>query len=197
MTVPFRISIKPSRSIRVFFRAFDNLGIAHSKKGEYDLAIEDFTQAIKLNRKYAGPFQGRGEAYAHKGEYDLAIPDFDQAIKLDPDYAEAFYNRGLAHFQMHRYDRAILGYEQAIKLRPDFAEAFYNLGYAHYQAHLPYRASRTLTGSSSSGRISPTPSKSAVLLNGRSAISKVPRMTPPGQSSFGDDAKATAIRCRH
>jgi tetratricopeptide (TPR) repeat protein len=80
-------------------------GIAYASKGQYDLAIQDYEQAIKLNPSLAGVGLGgyrievynqRGKAFAKKERYDNAIHDFNQVIGLDPKNAEAFYNRGIA-----------------------------------------------------------------------------------------------------
>src|SRR5256714_6702428 len=73
--------------------AYNNRGNAYTAKGEYDRAVQDYDQSIKLNPNYARGFNNRGVAYQKKGEYDRAIEDFDASIKLDPDYASAFANR--------------------------------------------------------------------------------------------------------
>jgi tetratricopeptide (TPR) repeat protein len=75
-------------------RAFSSRGLAYARKGQYDHAIEDFDQAIRLNPNDAVAFSNRGAAYARRGQPDRAIEDYDQAIRLNPDYATAFYNRG-------------------------------------------------------------------------------------------------------
>ena len=56
--------------------------MAHSEKGECDLAIADFNKAIELNPEDAEAHSNRGIAYADKGEHDLAIADLDQAERL-------------------------------------------------------------------------------------------------------------------
>jgi tetratricopeptide (TPR) repeat protein len=75
-------------------KAFGNRGNAYFGKGQYDRAIEDYDQAIRLNPNYAFAFHGRGLAYAFKGQYDRAIEDYDQAIRIIPNFADAFVNRG-------------------------------------------------------------------------------------------------------
>ena len=73
------------------------VALAYDEKGEYDRAIADYTEAIRIKPDYAEAYRNRGVAYAEKGEYDRAIADYTEAIRLKPDYAEAYYNRGIAY----------------------------------------------------------------------------------------------------
>src|SRR5713101_3108249 len=52
--------------------AFYGRGLAYSYKGDYDHAIQDYNQALRLNPNSAVAFYGRGWAYEHKGDYDHA-----------------------------------------------------------------------------------------------------------------------------
>jgi tetratricopeptide (TPR) repeat protein len=105
--------------------AFNTRGIGYRLKGEYDRAIGDYNQAIRINAKFAAAYNNRAIAYDTKGDYDRAIADYEQAIKLKPS-AETYFNRGNAHLGKSHYDHAIDDYNQAIKLKPDFAAAFDN-----------------------------------------------------------------------
>jgi tetratricopeptide (TPR) repeat protein len=105
--------------------AFNNRGLAYRLKGDYDRAIADYAQAIKLNGKFAAAFNNRGVAYDKKGDYDRAIADFDQAIKLKAT-TETYFNRGNAYLSKSQYASAIDDYNQALKLKGDFAAALDN-----------------------------------------------------------------------
>src|SRR5215475_14574047 len=72
--------------------AFNNRGAGYRLKGDYDRAIADYNQAIKLKPSAEGYFN-RGNAQLGKGHYDRAIDDYNQAIKLKADFAPAFDNR--------------------------------------------------------------------------------------------------------
>ena len=72
----------------------ERFGGAVRSKGDFDRAIADCTQAIRLNPKNAYPYCERGLAYAGKSDDDSAIADFTQAIQLEPKDAHAYYWRG-------------------------------------------------------------------------------------------------------
>ena len=115
-------------------RAFNNRGNAYADKEEYDRAIEDYNQAIHLNRSYAIAFDNRGTAYTAKEQYARAIQDHDQAIRLSPTHAKAFNNRATAYARLGNYDQAIQDYDQAIHLNPTYAIAFFNRGSTYDRA---------------------------------------------------------------
>jgi len=62
--------------------AFWDRGILYMARGNYDKAIEDFTQAINLNMEAA--FSLRGLAYKEAGDFDKARADFAKALELNP-----------------------------------------------------------------------------------------------------------------
>jgi Flp pilus assembly protein TadD len=53
-----------------------------SQKGNFDLAISCYTDAIRLNPKYAKAYYSRGAAYSEKGDHDKAQAGFAEAKKL-------------------------------------------------------------------------------------------------------------------
>ena len=61
-------------------------------KKEYDKAITDYDEGIRLDPKDAYAYSCRGNAWLEKKEYDNAIRDFNEAISLDPKDAYAYYN---------------------------------------------------------------------------------------------------------
>ena len=81
---------------RVLSLLYTNRGVEYGLKSDFERAIADHDQAIKIDPKNPLAYNNRGNAYDGKREFDRAIADYDQAIKLDPKYAGALYNRGLA-----------------------------------------------------------------------------------------------------
>jgi len=74
--------------------AYYSRGFAYHAIGKYDLAIEDYTEAIRIQPDDAEAYFLRGNTYLNKWEYNLAILDYTKVIHINPDYAEAYYQRG-------------------------------------------------------------------------------------------------------
>jgi Flp pilus assembly protein TadD len=106
-------------------------GIEALNRGEYDLAIVYFDEAIKLDPADANAHYHRGQAHVAKAEYEMAILDYSEAIRLDPTDGRAYNNRGAAYSRKGDYDRAISDHAEAIRLNPSHARAIYNRGVAY------------------------------------------------------------------
>ena len=64
--------------------SYFNRAISWSELKELDKAIEDLTEAIRLNPEYARAYNNRGWCLLGKKEYDRAIKDFDISIRMEP-----------------------------------------------------------------------------------------------------------------
>ena len=100
-------------------------------KGDFALAISSFSEAVRLDPKFALAYHGRGVAYWWKGEYDKAIADYSEAIRLNPKDAEAYYGRGVANGSKRDNEKQIADYNEAIQLNPVYAEAYNGRGIAY------------------------------------------------------------------
>src|SRR4051812_46619448 len=68
---------------------FVNRARAYHETEQYERAVADFDQAIRLSPNDPLAHYGRGLALERLGRYTDAIPAFDAAIRLDPGYAAA------------------------------------------------------------------------------------------------------------
>jgi lipoprotein NlpI len=112
-------------------RAYNGRGIAYDMKQDFDKAIADYDEAIKLDPKDAHGYSNRCFTHNSKNELDLAMADCDQAIKLDPKLARAYSNRGVIFFAKQDYDRAISDYSEAIHLDVNYAPTYAKRGIAY------------------------------------------------------------------
>jgi tetratricopeptide (TPR) repeat protein len=107
-----------------------NQGFAKSNLGDYEGAIADYNQAIKIKPDYATAYNNRGNAKHNLGDCEGAIADYNQYIKIKPDYADAYCSRGLEKSYLGDHQGAIADYNQAIKIEPDCADAYFFRGNA-------------------------------------------------------------------
>lgn len=93
-----------------------NRGNSYLATKQYDKAIGDFTEAIRLDSPFARAFNNRGVAYVSKKKFDRAIEDYNQAIRINPKYAQALVGRGFVYFLKGDYDHALADYNRAGEL---------------------------------------------------------------------------------
>ncbi|MBE5947855.1 MAG: tetratricopeptide repeat protein [Lachnospiraceae bacterium] len=68
----------------------DYRGIAETKLGRYDAAIETYTTLIEVNYNIKEHYYQRGHCYLLKGDYEPAIKDFEVALN-DSDFDCSIY----------------------------------------------------------------------------------------------------------
>jgi tetratricopeptide (TPR) repeat protein len=105
--------------------AYHNRGVALGRKGDYDRALADLNEAIRLDPNSAVAYNSRGIAYRlranhghSRADYDRAIADHTEAIRLNPNFPAAYRNRGAVYNSIGHYDRAISESDEAIRLDP-------------------------------------------------------------------------------
>ena len=86
---------------------YNNRGLNYNHKGEYDRAILDLNEALRLDPGMASAYNNRGWSYNEKGEYDRGLDDLNHALRLNPKMLHGYTNRAWSYFGKHDYDRAI------------------------------------------------------------------------------------------
>ncbi|OKO72102.1 peptidase C14, caspase catalytic subunit p20 [Bradyrhizobium sp. NAS80.1] len=106
------IQLQPSQA------AYSLRGSAYYDKGEFEIAITDFDDALKLGPPSGIIFHNRGNAWRGKGDYAKAIADYDATIKMQPNSVFSYQNRGSAKKALGDLDGALADINQAIRLDP-------------------------------------------------------------------------------
>ncbi|MBV9732340.1 MAG: tetratricopeptide repeat protein [Verrucomicrobia bacterium] len=107
---------------------------------EYQAAIGDYNEAIRLEPDYQEAYANRGDAYESLAarssdlrqrlrQYGKAISDHLEAIRLmynrtvqhehpaeDLTLSRIYYERGMTYFELKQYDQAVSDYSHAIRL---------------------------------------------------------------------------------
>ena len=92
------------------------VGSAYESLGDFDDAIANFTQAIRLQPNDARIYDARAHAYCAKGEFDKAIADCNEAIRIMPQFARAYFARATIYTRKGDEARAVEDFAQAKKL---------------------------------------------------------------------------------
>jgi tetratricopeptide (TPR) repeat protein len=93
-------------------------------------AIEEYSQAIRLDRSYNKPYNGLGDALKARGQAADAIAAYKIAIRLDPGDPEVHDSLGELLRDLNRLDEAAAELSAASKLDPhDLDIATFNVNY--------------------------------------------------------------------
>ena len=111
--------------------AYYDRGNAYKNLKDYDRALSDYSEALKLDPQYAHAYLNRGWVYAAKNDAARSIADSTRAIELDPTEKLAYLDRGLAYRFQRNFDAAIADYSQAIKLGANAGRDYQGRGLAY------------------------------------------------------------------
>lgn len=95
-----------------------DLGDQWMQKKEYDKAIADYSEAIRLDPENARAFNNRGYASYQKKQYARAVEDYTEAIRLNPRYEYAFTNRADALHMLGKHDESTRDLDRVLEINP-------------------------------------------------------------------------------
>jgi tetratricopeptide (TPR) repeat protein len=75
---------------------YDNRAIELRQRGDYDRAIADYSEALRINGALTGAYTGRGLAYEGKAEVERAKADYRKALTLAPTYDDGQWAQNTA-----------------------------------------------------------------------------------------------------
>jgi tetratricopeptide (TPR) repeat protein len=99
--------------------------VAYHHLGNFKLAIDDYSEAIRLDPKHATLYYAQGDAEARRGNFDKAILDITEGIQLDPNNAVAYSLRGETRVRKGDFDKAIQDFSTSIQMNPKQGNVFY------------------------------------------------------------------------
>ena len=112
-------------------------GSAHWRQRDFDQAIADENEAIRIDPNLAAAYVARSAAYGSKADDDQAIADANKALDIDPNIAAAHLDRGIARGHKGDVDGAIADTTRAVELDPHNALGLISLGTLHAKKREP------------------------------------------------------------
>lgn len=110
------------------------MGLSYYYLGQYNIALEKFNDAIRLNPEYGEAFFKLGSSYRELKKNDEAVEAFKKAILLKADDERYYTVLGSVYCGKKMYAEAIRVYEKALEINPDYAFALNNLGWLYAMA---------------------------------------------------------------
>jgi tetratricopeptide (TPR) repeat protein len=102
-------------------RAYAIRGKLWTEKEEFDKALSDLNEAIRLDPKRAEFWVRRSSVWLAEKEYDKVLADANEALRLDPKNAWAYDNRGCAWYEKRELVKASADFNEAIRIDPNDA----------------------------------------------------------------------------
>jgi type IV pilus assembly protein PilF len=96
-------------------RIHTELGAGYFSQGQIAIALEEFTEASKIDPSYPMAHNGLGLVYSALGEDAKADASFKRSINLDPANSEARNNYGTFLCSRNRIDESISQFMEAVK----------------------------------------------------------------------------------
>ncbi len=84
------------------YKAYYNLALLYSRLKKYDLAVENYKQALKIKKDFASGHYNLGCAYLELGDYKKAKKSFINATVYNPNERKYFYNLAYTYKKLNK-----------------------------------------------------------------------------------------------
>lgn len=95
---------------------YGNRANFYRERGLTELALADYSEAIRLEPTKAATYNSRGKLYFNQARWDLAEPDYDKAIELDPTKGEYWINRAAVKASTGRFQEALVDVNKGLEV---------------------------------------------------------------------------------
>lgn len=98
---------------------YNNLGAGYAEKGEHKQAIQNYSQALKLDPRADRVYVNLAMEYAKAGRAREGVETLKRGMAINPAKSDQYYHAfGLVYDYMGARDKAIAAYQQALKINP-------------------------------------------------------------------------------
>lgn len=107
-------------------------GLANGILGNYKLAIDDFSKAIKSDPSFLDAYYLRSRSYLNMGNYQNAMKDANRMVELDSDNYLSYDLRSMVCIKIGDYQNALKDCTKAIELNPQHYESYSSRGRVYF-----------------------------------------------------------------
>lgn len=131
-----------------FMKAYDNLGLSLEGMAKYEEAIQQYRNAIRLNREHnihsAWPSLNLGTLLVTLDRLEEAESLFRESLQFDANFAQAHYQLGVLLQKQNKITEAVGELNRAAVLDPAYSEPHYALARLYRKAGNLEQAQREL-----------------------------------------------------
>ena len=110
------------------------LGWSYFNKGDTDIALKRFNQALILDPNFAPAYFGIGYVYSVQNKLDLAIQNYRKSIEKDPTFSHSYSNLGLALLYSGKRKEALPSFKKALEIDPQNGDGHANIATYYFEA---------------------------------------------------------------
>jgi tetratricopeptide (TPR) repeat protein len=122
----------------VFMKAYDNLGLCFEAMGKNEEAIQQYRNAVRLNREHnirsPWPPMNLGTLLTKLDRLDEAEPLFRESLQFDEKFAQSHYQLGVLLQKQNKIPAAVEELKRAAALDPVYSEPHYALARLYRRA---------------------------------------------------------------
>ena len=128
-----------SRSYKPFkdAEAYIALGLAYGMANQFEKAITELQNALKLDSTSAEAYNNLGLYYNDAGKFRESVDALEKAVHFKPEFSKAYYNMGNTYAKAGDYRTAILKYQKALTIDADYGDAYNNIGNCYATMQIP------------------------------------------------------------
>ncbi len=112
---------------------YTSLGIVYQERRQYDRAIAQFREAIRLDARYTAPRVLIGSSLLALGKTEEAAAELERAVKIDPSVPAARLELARAYRRAGNLPAAVQQFRELQALAPSEPEYIYQLAHAYME----------------------------------------------------------------
>jgi len=108
---------------------YNNRGNIYQGMKQFDLAMEDYDAAIKLNTRFLEAHYNKANGYKEQNQFHEAIKWYKKALKINPKYFHAWNNMGLCCQSVQDFEGSLFAFQEGAKIEPNNYVIYNNMGF--------------------------------------------------------------------
>jgi serine/threonine-protein kinase len=115
------VSLRPGSA-----QALYNRGAVHQHLQQFQMAMNDFSDALRIDPKTPAPYIALGNCLVHEHRDPEALVQFQRALELKPDAVLALTGRGNIYLRRKQFRQALADYDKALDINARYGPAYLN-----------------------------------------------------------------------